>query len=115
MSSAVQRAASGGGEAGTPWPPSFETIVRAFLPALPPTTPLLPDTPLADYGLDSLAVVGLIVEIEDAYGFEFPEETVIPQTFYDPTALWTVVAPVVGQRLSLARGPLTQSRGQPPW
>jgi acyl carrier protein len=43
-------------------------------------------------GLDSFAVVDLIVAIEEEFGIEFPEPDLTPESFQDLRTLGTVVA-----------------------
>ncbi|NUW34551.1 acyl carrier protein [Nonomuraea sp. SMC257] len=75
----------------TQWPEPFEQILRAFLPQLGQETPLKNDLRLAEHGLDSLATVSLLVEVEDAFGISIPDEFLVPDTFATPSGLWAVV------------------------
>ncbi|MBF9132808.1 acyl carrier protein [Plantactinospora sp. S1510] len=74
------------------WPQEFEDVLLPHLPDHDATEPLDPDAPLGDAGLTSLAVVGLMVDLENAFDFEFEEDRVTADTFYSPQSLWTVVA-----------------------
>ena len=55
-------------------------------------TELTPDRRLADLGLDSLATVGLLVDVEESFGVEFPDEALTADTFATAASLWSVVA-----------------------
>ena len=75
----------------TNWPTDFEETLRGYLAA--GSAPLDPDVPLTDLGLDSLGMVGLILDLETVLGFSFPEEQVTPATFYSTGSLWAAVEP----------------------
>ena len=78
-----------------PWPPAFETILRSHLSLLDPGTPLDRDLSLADYGLDSLATVSLLLELEDEFSAMIPDELLVATTFTTPSALWGILADLV--------------------
>jgi acyl carrier protein len=62
--------------------PAVVTLVRHHLP--PESAPLLdadPHLDLLDAGLDSLALVGLIVEIEETFTVRFPAASIDRATF----------------------------------
>ncbi|MEV4690567.1 phosphopantetheine-binding protein [Micromonospora echinospora] len=73
------------------WPEQFDAILRAHLPLLEATEPLLPDVALADLGLDSLATVTLLLELEDEFGVTIPDELLNENTFATPQQLWLVL------------------------
>lgn len=73
------------------WPEEFEKLLRIYLPLLGEDAPLAPGTPLADVGLDSLSTVGLLVDVEDTFGVEFPDDALGPDTFATASSLWSVV------------------------
>ncbi|KJL23884.1 D-alanine--poly(phosphoribitol) ligase subunit 2 [Microbacterium azadirachtae] len=51
------------------------------------------DSSLAQAGLDSLALVGLLVDVEDTYGVTIPDELLSQESFATPRVLWaTIVA-----------------------
>ena len=67
-----------------------------FRSLLRQTVPLLPDDldPAADLralGLDSLASVRLLVEIESAFDITVPDELLTRSMFETPAGLWDVV------------------------
>lgn len=69
----------------------FIAIVRRHLPLLAATEDLSPEAPLSDLGLDSMATVGLVVELENELGVRLPEHSLTPATFADVATLWGVV------------------------
>ncbi|MDN0197618.1 phosphopantetheine-binding protein [Streptomyces sp. S.PNR 29] len=79
-----------------PWDARFEALVRAALRLLEPDDPLPPDLRTADYGLDSLAMVELMLGIEETYEISIPDDVVKPQIFATPENLWNVVSELCG-------------------
>ncbi|MES4907747.1 MULTISPECIES: acyl carrier protein [unclassified Streptomyces] len=80
----------------SPWDPRFEALMRAALRLLEPDEPLLPDLRNADYGLDSLAMVQLVLGIEETYGISIPDDVLDPGLFTTPEMLWNTVAELCG-------------------
>lgn len=78
------------------WTPSFETVVSSHLPLLG-EDPLSPDSSLADMGLDSLALVALLVDLESQFDVMFPDELLNQETFKTAGSLWEVVEGLTGQ------------------
>ncbi|RON88396.1 phosphopantetheine-binding protein [Pseudomonas fluorescens] len=56
-------------------------IVRNHLPADSFATAFDSDTELQTLGLDSLAVAGVIVSLEETFGLRFPSQRITRQTF----------------------------------
>lgn len=71
------------------WSPPFDTILRRHLPLS--DGPVPPDAILADLGLDSLATVSLVMELEDSFGVSIPDDVLVPDTFRTADALWQVI------------------------
>ncbi|MGB3441075.1 MAG: phosphopantetheine-binding protein [Actinophytocola sp.] len=76
---------------GPDWPDEFEKLLRNYLPLLGDDLPLAPATALVDHGLDSLSTVGLLVDVEESFGVQFPDDALTPDTFATPASLWSVV------------------------
>jgi acyl carrier protein len=76
------------------WPPEFEAVLREHLPGLAADAQLACHLRLADYGLNSLGVVSLLVGLEDEFGVLFPDELLAAATFETPGALWKVLQEV---------------------
>lgn len=74
-----------------PWATKFEETLRGFLPLLADTEPIRPDLRLADLGLDSLATVSLLLEVEEAFEVTIPDHLLTEDTFATPAGLWSVV------------------------
>jgi acyl carrier protein len=73
------------------WDEGFERVVRAHL-KFAADQPLPPDARLADYGLDSMETVSLLVEMEETFEVTFPDELLVAETFESPEALWRVLS-----------------------
>jgi acyl carrier protein len=70
------------------WDIQFEQQLRRFLPYLAADEPLEADTELRDFGLDSMATVELLAELESAYQVRFADDALSLETFQTPTVLW---------------------------
>ena len=77
--------------------PVFETMVRRHLLRFDPGAPISPDLILRDAGVDSLALIELLVSVEDTYDVEFPDELLVPETFRTPASLWSVISELRGR------------------
>jgi acyl carrier protein len=75
----------------TAWPDRFETLVRGHLPLLGSERELGPDLNLIDCGLDSLAVVNLLLALEEEFDVSVPDELLTVTTFATPKDLWSVI------------------------
>lgn len=73
------------------FPAEFETVVRSHLPDPPPAGEMDPDLDLFAAGIDSLATIGLMTDLEKRFDFEFPDELLSTNTFSTPRTLWTAI------------------------
>lgn len=62
----------------TEWPDALERIVVSHLPGFDTTGPLAADAELSTLGLDSLAAVRVLVDVENYFGIEIPAEDLNP-------------------------------------
>lgn len=76
----------------TMWDEQFDDLLRRFLPFLPAEEPLAEDTPLRDFGLDSLGTVELLAALEHRYDVRFRDDALIPRTFETPGVLWRTLS-----------------------
>jgi acyl carrier protein len=87
------------------WPQEFDDLLARSL-NLDPAVELAEDAPLAAAGLDSMGMVGLMLGLEEALGFELPEEDMTVETFYSAATLWSAVSrnlpPAVSERDSVS-------------
>jgi acyl carrier protein len=79
-------------------PERFEKVVRAHLLWLPADAPLVPDEELSAYGLNSLATVTLLIDLETEFDVSFPDEALTASTFATAATLWTVMRSLVDKR-----------------
>ena len=70
------------------WDNQFEELLRQYLPFLAADEPLTPDTPLREFGLDSLAMVELLSSLENIYEVRFEDDALTLDTFESPGVLW---------------------------
>ncbi|QYC42692.1 Aminoacyl carrier protein [Nonomuraea coxensis DSM 45129] len=74
-------------------PSGFQSILRSHLPYAD-SGELAAHDELGALGLDSMGVVRLLVEVEDAYGIELPDELLNESTFATVGSLWQTLANV---------------------
>lgn len=72
-------------------PDEFCAVLPAYLKDWDPSASFQGDESLTDLGMDSINLVGLIVELETLFGFRFEESEMSPSTFSSPRSLWAVV------------------------
>ncbi|MFV2013574.1 MULTISPECIES: phosphopantetheine-binding protein [unclassified Micromonospora] len=78
--------------AGTTVPTALAEAVRRNLPLLSQDVPITDDLDLVAAGLDSLAMISLLVEVEDQFGVQIPDNRLSAATFTTPRALWSIIA-----------------------
>ncbi|MDQ3281346.1 MAG: acyl carrier protein [Acidobacteriota bacterium] len=67
-----------------------------------PVAELADDSDLHEAGLTSLATVGLMLALEDAFDIEFPDSMLSRKTFGSIAALASAVEQLTGDRASVA-------------
>lgn len=83
-----------GGPVRTGWDSTFEEVLRSVLRDLPADAPLRPDDDLRALGLDSQALVEVLVRLETAYEALLPDDALDFEAFATPGGLWATVAPI---------------------
>ncbi|WP_280352764.1 phosphopantetheine-binding protein [Nocardia abscessus] len=73
------------------WTEPFDKILRNYLPFLSVDKKLTPEMNLADHGLDSMATVRLLLDLEDAFAVMIPDHLLSVNTFATPAGLWAVI------------------------
>lgn len=76
-------------------PLPFQELLRPHLPYAA-AGPLGAGDDLAALGLDSMAVVQLLSDIEAGFGVELPDEILDEATFATAGSLWAAVSALVG-------------------
>jgi acyl carrier protein len=85
----------------TSLPGYFDDYLRIITGALPGPTglDLTPDTMLSDLGFDSVALVQLVVQLEEALGVDLPEDALSAETFESVGSLWLVVSDLMASQV----------------
>ncbi|MGW0149366.1 acyl carrier protein [Streptomyces sp. NPDC003333] len=69
----------------------FDAILRRYLPFISATETIDEETSLRDYGLDSMATVELISDLEAEYGIRFVDDLLSLETFATPGRIWASI------------------------
>jgi len=77
---------------GTTLDPNFETVLRRHLTHLDDASPVPPDVPLKDLGLNSMQAVELVFDLEDELDLTLPDEAMTAETFATADRLWQAVS-----------------------
>ncbi len=67
-------------------------VVRNHLRFLDAADPLAPDASLRELGLDSLAAIDLLLDLEQTFGVVFPEQLLTEETFRTASSIAGAVA-----------------------
>ena len=57
----------------------LEAVLRKYVPHVPSGVPLPRETPLAELGVDSMQMIGLLVEVEKTFGLVIPDAALLPE------------------------------------
>lgn len=77
-------------------PDRYEEVLRRHLKYLPDGAELGPDADLKSLGLDSMAAVNLLFDLEDTFDIVLPDEALVERTFATPAALQQTIDKSVG-------------------
>lgn len=69
----------------------ISTVVRPFLRLLPPDDPLDPERNLGDLGLDSMASIDLLLELENHFEISIADDQLTENSFSNITEIHKVV------------------------
>jgi acyl carrier protein len=72
--------------------PTFEAVMRGHLPYLGPDEEIAPDLRLREVGLDSLGMVALLVELEQAFDLQFRDDVLDVEIFTTAGSLWKALS-----------------------
>lgn len=70
---------------------AYTTILRRHLKYLSADEEIIPHLRLKEFGLDSMASVALLLEIEDEFDITLPDSSLTAETFSTAESLWSVV------------------------
>ncbi|MCT2585121.1 phosphopantetheine-binding protein [Actinophytocola gossypii] len=76
------------------WDDQFEALLRQYLPFIEADEKLASDSPLRDFGLDSLGTVELLAALESTYDVRFTDDALALESFETPAVLWSTLASV---------------------
>jgi acyl carrier protein len=84
---------------GAPWPAEFERLLRRHCRFVAAAEPIEPDAPMVALGLDSLATLVMILEIEATFSVAFPDAMLAGE---QDTArgLWSLVSRLIVEQES---------------
>ncbi|MFI2778355.1 phosphopantetheine-binding protein [Streptomyces sp. ALB3] len=86
-----------------PWDSRFEELLLRIVD-LRRDGGLRADDDLLRLGLDSIAIVELVVTLEETYDIEIPDEHLTQQSFATPGVLWSVVSGLLEREPSQEAG-----------
>lgn len=75
----------------------FEEIIRQYVPAVGPGDPIPPESELTVLGVDSMALLRLMLHLESAYGIRFPMDMLTEQVFRSSGSIWSAVSELTRQ------------------
>jgi acyl carrier protein len=70
----------------------FEAILRRYLPFISATDVIEEESSLRDYGLDSMATVELISDLESEHRIRFVDDLLSLETFTTPGRIWSGIS-----------------------
>jgi hypothetical protein len=100
--------------APAPWNQKFETILRQGLPGLGKDKSPAPDAPMETYGLDSLALIGIISALESAFSVTLAGQVTIPVHTITAGQLWGIVTTTLQPAWDQPRHPTHTHRAHTP-
>ncbi|MFJ9041448.1 phosphopantetheine-binding protein [Streptomyces sp. NPDC102406] len=103
--------------AQSPWHAKFETILRQGLPGLDHDKAPAVDVPMEAYGLDSMALIGIVGALESAYGVSLAGQVAVPVRTLTAGHLWGIVSAALQPSWDTGRpSPAAAPRGPAaPW
>ena len=85
----------GAGLENSPWSAEFERLVRARCPGSGAPDPFDPDATFSSLGVDSIGLLGILVDSEDAFDIEIPLEILTNGSLVTPRTFWAALHPLV--------------------
>jgi acyl carrier protein len=73
----------------------LEAVLRPHLRFLAPDAPLPPTEPLGTLGLDSMAAINLLLDLETAFGMQIPDDLLSAETFETFASLEATFRPLI--------------------
>ncbi|MET7702358.1 MULTISPECIES: acyl carrier protein [unclassified Streptomyces] len=103
--------------AQTPWNAKFETILRQGLPGLGKDKAPAADVPMETYGLDSLALIGIVSTLESVFAVSLAGQVTVPVRTLTAGQLWGVLSAALQPAwdMDLPAAPGSRGRSPSPW
>lgn len=79
-----------------PWDEQFDGILRRHIPAIAPDDVIPPDAEMVAFGVDSIALLTLMLTLESEYGIRFPMDMLTEDLFRSPQSIWLAVESLSG-------------------
>ena len=76
----------------------LQAVLRRHLRFLEPAAPLPPGEPLGRLGLDSMAAINLLLDLETTFGVQIPDDLLSAETFETFASLEATFRPLLEQR-----------------
>jgi acyl carrier protein len=70
------------------WDDKFDHLLRSYCRLAESHDTIDPDTPFDLLGIDSVGLLGLIVDSEEVFGVEFPNDMLTSDVLATPGAFW---------------------------
>jgi acyl carrier protein len=71
-----------------PWDEKFDHLLRSHRRLAESQDTIAPDVPFDLLGIDSLGLLGLIVDSEEVFGIEFPSDMLTSDVLATPGTFW---------------------------
>jgi hypothetical protein len=78
--------------AHAPWNAKFENVLRQGLPGLGRDKQPAADVPMDAYGLDSMALIGIVSGLEKTFGVSLAGQVVVPVHTLTAGQLWGILS-----------------------
>jgi acyl carrier protein len=102
--------------ASAPWNSTFETVLQRGLPGLGKDKAPVADEPLETYGLDSLALIGIVSALESSFGISLAGQVVVPVRSLTAGQLWGIVSAALQPAWDTSRPASRRApQGPSPW
>lgn len=73
-------------------PPLVNQLLRAHLPDIGENVVIRREDPLSSFGLDSLGMVRMVLQLERDFELDFPDELLVPETFATAASVADAIA-----------------------
>jgi acyl carrier protein len=98
----------------TPWNAKFEGVLRRSLPGLGTDAVPAADIPMQAYGLDSIALMGMVSALESEFGISLTGQLAVPVRTLTAGHLWGIVSAATNSVWDHDRAPSAGTAGFSP-